>query len=114
MAEPEDVILEAAHFATLAARKIWNRGGRSAPRLALADLRRRLDLLTTMLFPNAPEILAASAKDLNELWLTDLRKDHFSLLDENSRKWVEPAIEELGRRFVISDFESPEPAWRPA
>ena len=62
----------------------------------------------------APEILAASAKDLNELWLTDLRKDHFSLLDENSRKWVEPAIEELGRRFVISDFESPEPAWRPA
>ena len=62
----------------------------------------------------APEILAASAKALSDLWVTSLRRDPFSLLDDKTRRWVEPAIEELGRRFVISDFESPEPAWRPA
>ena len=62
----------------------------------------------------APEILAASAKALNDLWVTSLRVDPYSLLDDKTRKWVEPAVEELGRRFVISDFESPEPAWRPA
>ena len=63
---------------------------------------------------STPEILAASAKALNELWVTSIRKDSLSLLDDKTRKWVEPAIDELGRRFVISDFESPEPAWRPA
>ena len=63
---------------------------------------------------NAPEILAASARALNDLWVRSLRQDPLSLLDEKTRHWVEPAIEELGRRFVISDFESPEPAWRPA
>lgn len=62
----------------------------------------------------APEILVASAKALSDLWVSGLRRDSFSLLDRKSRQWVEPAIEELGRRFVISDFESPEPAWRPA
>ena len=63
---------------------------------------------------SAPEILAASARALNDLWVTSLRRDSFSLLDDKTRRWVEPAIDELGRRFVISDFESPEPAWRPA
>ena len=63
---------------------------------------------------SAPEILAASAKALSDLWVSSLRRDPFSLLEDKTRKWVEPAIEELGRRFVISDFESPEPAWRPA
>ena len=71
-----------------------------------AGVCRRLD--------SAPEILAASAKGLNDLWVSSLRRDSFSLLDEKTRKWVEPAIDELGRRFVISDFESPEPVWRPA
>lgn len=63
---------------------------------------------------STPEILAASARGLNELWVSNLRSDPLSLLDAKTRKWVEPAIDELGRRFVISDFESPEPAWRPA
>lgn len=61
-----------------------------------------------------PEVLAASARALTELWLAELRADPFALLDEKTRKWVEPAIEELGRRFDIGDFESPEPLWRPA
>ena len=57
-----------------------------------------------------PEILAASASKLCELWVSAMKRDRFALLDENTRKWAEPAIEEIGRRFVITDFESPEPA----
>jgi len=53
------------------------------------------------------EVLAASARGLHDLWVRDLRDDPLALLDEKSRKWVEPAIEELGRRFVITDFEGP-------
>jgi hypothetical protein len=57
-----------------------------------------------------PEILAASASKLCDLWVSEMRRDRFALLDENTRKWAEPAIEEIGRRFVLTDFESPEPA----
>jgi aminoglycoside 3-N-acetyltransferase len=58
-----------------------------------------------------PEVLAVSAKALCELWVSEMKKDPFALLDEKSRKWTEPAIEELGRRFDIGDFEAPEPVW---
>lgn len=56
-----------------------------------------------------PEILAASARQLCELWVHEMKYDPFALLDEKTRRWVAPAIEELGRRFVITDFEAPEP-----
>ncbi len=59
-----------------------------------------------------PEVLAANARSLCELWKRDMRDDPFALLDEKTRKWAEPAIEELGRRFIISDFESPEPIYQ--
>jgi hypothetical protein len=36
-----------------------------------------------------------------------MKQDPCALLDDKSRKWVEPAIEELGRRFVLTDFEGP-------
>ena len=58
-----------------------------------------------------PEVLAASARALCELWIGAMRDDPLVLLDDKTRKWVEPALEELGRRFLIGDFESPEPAW---
>ena len=58
-----------------------------------------------------PEVLAASARRLCELWVSDIRRDSFALLDEKTRKWVEPALDELGRRFEIGDFEAPEPNW---
>ena len=54
-----------------------------------------------------PEVLAASARSLHDLWVKEMRHDPYALLDEKSRKWVEPALEELGRRFVITDFEAP-------
>jgi aminoglycoside 3-N-acetyltransferase len=61
-----------------------------------------------------PEVLAASARKLCELWVRDIRRDPFALLDEKTRKWAEPAIEEKGRRFEIGDFEAPEPVWSPS
>ena len=61
-----------------------------------------------------PEVLAASARQLCELWVSDIRRDSFALLDEKTRKWAEPAIGELGRRFEIGDFEAPEPIWSPS
>lgn len=55
------------------------------------------------------ELLAASARGLCELWVESMRADRLALLDVKSRKWVEPALDDLGRRFIIGDFESPEP-----
>lgn len=55
-----------------------------------------------------PGILAASAAGLCDLWVRGMRDDPFTLLDEKSRRWVEPAIEELGRRFMMTDFEGPD------
>ena len=46
-----------------------------------------------------------SARDLTQFWLERLAEDRLYLLDGESRTWVEPRLEELGRRFVISDFE---------
>ena len=56
-----------------------------------------------------PELLAASARHLCQLWVGALRDDPLALLDSRSRAWVEPALDDLGRRFLIGDFESPEP-----
>ncbi|MEO8192542.1 MAG: AAC(3) family N-acetyltransferase [Gemmatimonadales bacterium] len=52
-----------------------------------------------------PEILAASARSLSDLWVEDIRRDPFALLDSRTRAWAEPAVEKLGRRFVVGDFE---------
>jgi len=41
--------------------------------------------------------------------VSDVRTDPVALLDARSRAWVEPALERLGRRFLLSDFESREP-----
>ena len=65
-----------------------------------AGVCRRLD--------GSPEVLAASARGLHDLWVSDMKRDPFALLDERTRKWVEPAIEDLGRRFVLTDFEGPQ------
>lgn len=56
MGEPEEVIIEAAHFATVAARALW--ASRRGPdvRLRLTDVHRRLELLVATLFPDAPGI----------------------------------------------------------
>jgi len=58
----------------------------------------------------APEVTAASARMLCELWIDSMRKDPLALLDQKSRAWVEPALDTFGRRFTIADFESPQMA----
>jgi aminoglycoside N3'-acetyltransferase len=55
----------------------------------------------------SPEVLAASARGLHDLWVSDMKRDPFALLDDRTRRWVEPAIDDLGRRFVRTDFEGP-------
>ena len=52
-----------------------------------------------------PEILAASARLLCDLWVADMKRDPFALLDESSRAWAEPAVEKLGRRLLTGDYE---------
>ena len=49
--------------------------------------------------------LAASAKDLVSFWVGRLADDPVCLLDDQSRLWVEPMLERLGRRFELEDFE---------
>ncbi len=55
MAEPEDVIAEAALHATRLARDVRSRRRPEGPP-GLADLRRRLELFVAAVFPDAPEI----------------------------------------------------------
>lgn len=45
------------------------------------------------------------AYDLSLFWIEKLKTDPFYLLDRNSRSWVEPLIDKLGRQFDINDFE---------
>ncbi len=52
-----------------------------------------------------PQILAASARDLCDLWVGAMKSDPLALLDRSTRAWVKPALETLGRRFEIGDFE---------
>ncbi len=56
MGEPEEVLVEAAHYATVAARALWASHRGADDRLRLADVHRRLELLVGALFPGAPPI----------------------------------------------------------
>ncbi len=56
MGEPEEIIVDAARYATVAARAIWNSQRGPDQRLRLADVHRRLELLVAALFPDAPLI----------------------------------------------------------
>jgi nitric oxide reductase NorD protein len=59
--EPEEVIVEAARFATVAARALWASQRGPDGRLRLADVHHRLELLVATLFPEAPAIGVAEA-----------------------------------------------------
>lgn len=51
------------------------------------------------------QILAANAATLTQFLVDEMRRDAFSLLDDRTRKWVEPKLDQLGRRFELNDFE---------
>lgn len=50
-------------------------------------------------------VYTANAIALAGYWQNRLMQDPLYFLDVESRSWIEPKIDELGRRFVISDFE---------
>ena len=54
---------------------------------------------------NRPEILASSARSLCEFFVDEMKSDPLALLDDDSKRWIAPELERLGRRFVIDDFE---------
>jgi hypothetical protein len=56
-----------------------------------------------------PEVLAANAREICDFWDEMMLDDRLSLLDDKTRRWVEPALEDVGRRFIITDFEAGEP-----
>lgn len=51
------------------------------------------------------EILGASAQLLTDFFVDEMQRDPLALLDAATRQWVEPRLDAVGRRFVISDFE---------
>jgi aminoglycoside 3-N-acetyltransferase len=51
------------------------------------------------------EFRCAKAKTLADYWIQKLQADPLYLLDGDSRTWVEPELQRLGRSFLLSDFE---------
>ena len=47
-------------------------------------------------------------KNLIDFWIDRIEQDTLYLLDNESKMWVEPLLNKLGRPFLISDFEIPE------
>lgn len=50
-------------------------------------------------------VIGCHAKQLVDFWLFKLKEDRLYLLDNESRSWVEPMLNNLGRGFIQSDFE---------
>ncbi len=51
------------------------------------------------------KIMYFSVKELVCYWLYKLNEDSFYFLNQESKKWVLPKLEKLGRKFQIDDFE---------
>lgn len=71
-------------------------------------LRRALDSGACVRLEDRSDVLASSASALTQFFVDELERDPLSLLDQESRSWVEPLLSRLGRRFVLSDFETVE------
>lgn len=72
-----------------------------------AILARALDAGACVRTDNHPEVLAASTRTIAQFFLDEMRRDPLALLDADTRRWVQPALEKLGRPFAIGDFEGP-------
>jgi aminoglycoside N3'-acetyltransferase len=55
-----------------------------------------------------PQLLAANASTLTQFFVDQMKTDPLALLDDVTRKRVEPRLAMLGRRFELSDFEDQE------
>lgn len=70
-------------------------------------LQRALNAGACVRLARHPEVMASSARTLTRFFVDEMTADPLALLDDETRRWVEPRLDELGRRFVISDFEEP-------
>jgi nitric oxide reductase NorD protein len=110
MAEPEDVIAEAAYLATAGARALGLRRAAPDARPRLADLRHRLALFVAMLFPDAPPIGAAQAaapRTLLARWARGgsphERRDALASTD-GARIRLPPELPGLDRDAIVSEY----------
>ncbi len=62
-------------------------------------------IIRTVTRNNIDHAIYMNAGDLAAFWLEKLRVDPLYLLDEESKAWVKPKLDQLGRRFQITDFE---------
>lgn len=53
-------------------------------------------------------LMVVGARALRDIWLYCLARDPLFLLNHESRSWVAPMLDRLGRRFRLSDFEGTE------
>lgn len=56
--------------------------------------------------PGPLQFVVASSRNLVNFWTERLADDPLYLLDSQSRNWVAPMLEKLGRRFELEDFEA--------
>jgi aminoglycoside N3'-acetyltransferase len=68
-------------------------------------LKRALDHDACVRSDEYPQLLAANASTLTQFFVDQMKTDPLALLDDVTRKWVEPRLAMLGRRFELSDFE---------
>ena len=57
------------------------------------------------IFGNVNYITLFSVKNVSDYWISRLNKNPFYFLNEESKKWVLPKIDQLGRGFELNDFE---------
>ena len=70
-----------------------------------AILSRALNAGACVRLDSHPEVLASPARVLTGFLMEEMKKDPLALLDADTRRWVEPKLIELGRRFLMGDFE---------
>jgi nitric oxide reductase NorD protein len=85
MSEPEELILEGAHFATRVARDAWRRyGGHATSRdVRLSSVRQRLELFLTALF-QLPIAIAPMEPPAPRTWLSRLANRHLAESHDDS------------------------------
>lgn len=52
-------------------------------------------------------VLLCKVKPLINFWIACMQEDPLYFLDDESRSWVMPMLDNLGRKFTITDFENP-------
>lgn len=57
------------------------------------------------IFGDINYILLFSVKKVTDYWIDKIEDDPFYFLDEESKKWVIPKVDQLGRGFELNDFE---------